>query len=845
METSSVYMCFPCYQEFNTLEEVLKHQLTCTAEEEQPASSGTDPLSVPVLQTQSEDEDLDKQSSDQPRILYQCGDCDELFKSLQQWQFHRREGVCQQDPSKSKDKLDSNVDPEAISDLSETMPLYEDGSSFSHNESHQAESVDKPADNIEESAKVASSQSTEAEVAASNLEDSSPRRRGSNKKPKPEPVLLCVDCGLCFGLVSELVAHRKTQHGFEEALHRCSVCGESFLNTTLFLYHRKQHRQKGEEKVVVVPEVVPEEVYTQSNGTTEHEGAGLASSPSPIFTQPEVFFCIKCGESCNDEEGLVKHRKEKHNLSEPLHTCSTCGKTFMNTTRYLYHRRAHSSGSKDEVEGGPAADSDNTNLPPPAKLLQDWARTPLPHVCPYCGKKFTRRVFLRTHVYSHTGEKLFTCKVCTKSFTNSQSLLRHSMSHTGNKPFCCDVCGKNFSQSATLKRHQQIHSSLQPRRKRGRKPVRSPLFSSFEGAAHLFSCPNCPSRFSTEEQLNHHKLLHTSHPFPCPDCGEAFKRRKDLDLHSLTHQDKQPATCPHCASQFINQSVLEIHLQRCPTTEEERNAGRGRGQGRGRSTGQIECDLCGHRCMTQEGLDLHRLSHTGQTPLKCPVRPCRRRFTSNSALEEHVLAHFQGTLSKSKNRPRFRCEICHKEFAYKSTFNVHMRTHTDERPFECTTCGKRFRQLPHLQDHMRIHSGARPFCCWICGKSFSVAARLTEHARTHSGEKPYPCPHCAAAFRSRPNLDKHLRLHGELPLYTSEDVLEGAKTLSSLSTVMIPSDQLGGIEGASQVVILPSSVLGAQGITVPTITMEESEITMVETSQSPQHTIEFIVEETV
>uniref|UniRef100_A0A3B3HVL8 Zinc finger protein 574 n=1 Tax=Oryzias latipes TaxID=8090 RepID=A0A3B3HVL8_ORYLA len=859
METSSVYMCFPCYQEFNTLEEVLKHQLTCTAEEEQPASSGTDPLSVPVLDQCVTDTVLHSQtcssykswlhvkhqSSDQPRILYQCGDCDELFKSLQQWQFHRREGVCQQDPSKSKDKLDSNVDPEAISDLSETMPLYEDGSSFSHNESHQAESVDKPADNIEESAKAASSQSTEAEVAASNLEDSSPRRRGSNKKPKPEPVLLCVDCGLCFGLVSELVAHRKTQHGFEEALHRCSVCGESFLNTTLFLYHRKQHRQKGEEKVVVVPEVVPEEVYTQSNGTTEHEAAGLASSPSPTFTQPEVFFCIKCGESCNDEEGLVKHRKEKHNLSEPLHTCSTCGKTFMNTTRYLYHRRAHSSGSKDEVEGGPAADSDNTNLPPPAKLLQDWARTPLPHVCPYCGKKFTRRVFLRTHVYSHTGEKLFTCKVCTKSFTNSQSLLRHSMSHTGNKPFCCDVCGKNFSQSATLKRHQQIHSSLQPRRKRGRKPVRSPLFSSFEGAAHLFACPNCPSRFSTEEQLNHHKLLHTSHPFPCPDCGEAFKRRKDLDLHSLTHQDKQPATCPHCASQFINQSVLEIHLQRCPTTEEERNAGRGRGQGRGRSTGQIECDLCGHRCMTQEGLDLHRLSHTGQTPLKCPVRPCRRRFTSNSALEEHVLAHFQGTLSKSKNRPRFRCEICHKEFAYKSTFNVHMRTHTDERPFECTTCGKRFRQLPHLQDHMRIHSGARPFCCWICGKSFSVAARLTEHARTHSGEKPYPCPHCAAAFRSRPNLDKHLRLHGELPLYTSEDVLEGAKTLSSLSTVMIPSDQLGGIEGASQVVILPSSVLGAQGITVPTITMEDSEITMVETSQSPQHTIEFIVEETV
>lgn len=50
MEASSVYMCFPCYREFNTLEEVLQHQLTCTAEEEQPDTSGAAPVAVPVLQ---------------------------------------------------------------------------------------------------------------------------------------------------------------------------------------------------------------------------------------------------------------------------------------------------------------------------------------------------------------------------------------------------------------------------------------------------------------------------------------------------------------------------------------------------------------------------------------------------------------------------------------------------------------------------------------------------------------------------------------------------------------------------------------------------------------------------
>ncbi|CAK6966291.1 zinc finger protein 574 isoform X1 [Scomber scombrus] len=990
MESSSVYMCFPCYQEFNTLEEVLKHQLTCTAEDDQPPdTSGATPVTVPLLQTEqqvlnisrtdafpeteiqlgeslvqqvecepsgSEEAAVGVNTSDQPRILYQCGDCDELFKSLDLWQQHRKEGICQHAASGDKSNPDSQPELETPLVQSSTSTLNPDECTFSEGDASrnlQPEPVEEPAVEEEEQqvAEGASAQTSDpavSEVVAptSNQEDLSPRRRGANKKPKPEPVLLCVDCGSCFGLVSELVSHRKTQHGFEEALHRCSVCGESFLNTTLFLYHRKQHRQKGEEKVTAGPEVT-EEVFVQNNGTDEQrqDAAPSATSSTSTFTQPELFMCTQCGESFSGGAGLVTHRTEKHSLQEPLHSCSHCNESFMNTTQYLYHLREHrftsgtgvtdgaetgdettaanpqdtpqsskrllsspasasqsgsplpkrskpsfrilsggnalkgnkGSGIKEESEGSTAVDSDTTNLPPPTKLLQDWARTPLPHVCPYCGKTFTRRVFLRTHVYSHTGEKLFTCKVCTKSFTNSQSLLRHSMNHTSSRPYSCEVCGKNFSQAATLKRHQRIHMSAHPRRKRGRKPVCS---LDNEGAAHLYPCPNCPSRFNTEDQLNHHKLLHTSHPFPCPECGEAFKRRKDLDLHSLTHQDKQPVMCPHCSSQFINQSVLEIHMQRCPTTDEEKNAGRGRGQGRGRSTGQIECDLCGHRCMTQEGLDLHRLSHTGQTPLKCPVRPCRRRFTSNSALEEHVLAHFQGTLGKSKNRPRFRCEVCHKEFAYNSTFIVHMRTHTDERPFECNTCGKRFRQLPHLQDHERIHSGLRPFCCWICGKSFSVAARLTEHARTHSGEKPYPCPHCPAAFRSRSNLDKHIRLHGDLPLEKVEEaahaaeaahvqkVLEGAKVLSSLpteevesgsvqtiyvlqggeggtETVMIPSDQLSGIEGASQVVILPSSVLGAQGITVPTITMDGNEITMVEASHSPQHAIEFIVEETV
>lgn len=70
MEASSVYMCFPCYREFNTLEEVLEHQLTCTAEEEQPDTSGTTPITVPVLQTRGNAEQVS--IGHLPVLLYRC-----------------------------------------------------------------------------------------------------------------------------------------------------------------------------------------------------------------------------------------------------------------------------------------------------------------------------------------------------------------------------------------------------------------------------------------------------------------------------------------------------------------------------------------------------------------------------------------------------------------------------------------------------------------------------------------------------------------------------------------------------------------------------------------------------
>ncbi|KAI8976846.1 hypothetical protein BDB01DRAFT_802764 [Pilobolus umbonatus] len=55
--------------------------------------------------------------------------------------------------------------------------------------------------------------------------------------------------------------------------------------------------------------------------------------------------------------------------------------------------------------------------------------------CPYCNKRFTRPSSLRTHTYSHTGEKPFKCTepCCGRQFSVQSNLRRHIRIHKMGK----------------------------------------------------------------------------------------------------------------------------------------------------------------------------------------------------------------------------------------------------------------------------------------------------------------------------------------------------------------------------------------------------------------------------
>lgn len=163
----------------------------------------------------------------------------------------------------------------------------------------------------------------------------------------------------------------------------------------------------------------------------------------------------------------------------------------------------------------------------------------------------------------------------------------------------------------------------------------------------------------------------------------------------------------------------------------------------------------------------------------------------------------------------YKCQFCPKWFKYKSVLEIHMRSHTGERPYKCTYCEyagtqhnclKLHIQRHHPQEYVLHHhadmsSDARgpsvssfspqspdiapnrmscfsPVECPICGRVSPSPGYLKIHMRSHKKSLDHVCPVCGRGFKEYWYLSTHLKTH-ERELSTMKYNLQQPQALNA------------------------------------------------------------------
>ncbi|XP_071515249.1 homeotic protein spalt-major-like isoform X1 [Panulirus ornatus] len=384
-----------------------------------------------------------------------------------------------------------------------------------------------------------------------------------------------------------------------------------------------------------------------------------------------------------------------------------------------------------------------------------------PNQCVICHRVLSCKSALQMHYRTHTGERPFKCKICGRAFTTKGNLKTHMGVHRAKPPMRmlhqCPVCHKKYTNALVLQQHIRQHTG---------EPT--DLSPEQIAAAEVRDYPHLPTPTSLPQ------LLPQGFPLPPPPLQgypplplhlryplspEAIRHREMMENEDRSTEEEKYLRPFSTSSRSSSTGSAEQRTAEDLTMRAREDSFNGMTSPRASVSptpsdysdlGERSHDIPGgdsqisptdHQISGSVSPAVSTGSQEGGTslPLDLAPRPHPHLYspfglfpppltTASMTTGTHTMPGLNPLyLPSLPGRGNTTCQVCFKTFACQSALEIHIRSHTKERPFKCTICDRGFSTKGNMKQHMlthKIRDGCReplPDPCKSNGTSASVA----------------------------------------------------------------------------------------------------------------------------